>query len=223
MTADVGSGSADAGVIRVLVVDDHPVVRDGLRGMLDGQPDLAVVGEAADGMAAVDQATRLRPDVVLMDLRMPRLDGVAAIARITAADPGVRILVLTTYDADNDIVRAIEAGAVGVLLKDTPREELFRAVRSAARGEPTLAGTVTAQLMGRLRAPRPETPSDRELEVLALVARGLTNRAIGRQLAISEATVKTHLVHLFGKLGVTDRTAAVTMALDLRLIQLPKA
>jgi DNA-binding NarL/FixJ family response regulator len=224
MTAGAArSGTADAEVIRILVVDDHPVVRDGLRGMLDGQPDLAVVGEAEDGIAAVAQAARLRPDVILMDLRMPRLDGVAAITRITGEDPGIRVLVLTTYDADNDIVRAIEAGAIGVLLKDTPREELFRAVRSAARGEPTLAHTVTAQLLGRLRAPRPETPSDRELEVLALVARGFTNRAIGRQLAISEATVKTHLVHIFGKLGVTDRTAAVTMALERRLIQLPPA
>jgi DNA-binding NarL/FixJ family response regulator len=217
------AGAADSGVIRILVVDDHPVVRDGLRGMLDGQPDLAVVGEAADGIDAVDEAGRLRPDVILMDLRMPRLDGVAAISRISVENPDIRVLVLTTYDADNDIVRAVEAGAIGVLLKDTPREELFRAVRSAARGEPTFAHTVTAQLLGRLRAPRPETPSERELEVLALVARGFTNRAIGRQLAISEATVKTHLVHIFGKLGVTDRTAAVTMALERRLIHLPRA
>jgi DNA-binding NarL/FixJ family response regulator len=210
-------------MIRILVVDDHPVVRDGLRGMLDGQPDLTVVGEAADGIAAVDQASHLQPHVILMDLRMPRLDGVAAISRITAVDHDVRVLVLTTYDADRDIVRAVQAGAIGVLLKDTPREELFRAIRSAARGEPTFSHAVTAQVMGRLREPQRETPSDRELEVLALVARGFTNRAIGRRLAISEATVKTHLVHLFGKLGVTDRTAAVTMALDLRLIQLPQS
>jgi DNA-binding NarL/FixJ family response regulator len=213
----------ETAVLRVVVVDDHPVVRDGLRGMLDGQPDLTVVGEAGDGREAVTVVARERPDVVLMDLRMPVLDGVAAIARITAGQPGVRILVLTTYDEDHDIVRAIEAGARGVLLKDAPREDLFRAIRSAARGEMVLAPTVTARMFGRLRAPQEQTPTDRELEVLTLVARGLTNRAIGRELALSEATVKTHLVHLFTKLGVTDRTAAVTAALDRGLIRLPRA
>ena len=207
--------------VRIVVADDHPVVRDGLRGMLDGQPDLEVVGEAGDGLAAVAEVGRHTPDVVLMDLRMPRLDGVQAIARITAEHPGVRVLVLTTYDADHDIVRAVEAGATGILVKDAPREELFRAVRAAARGEPVLAPAVTARLLGRLRGPQPEAPTDRELEVLELVARGLTNRAIGRRLAISEATVKTHLVHLFPKLGVADRTAAVTVALDRGLIRLP--
>jgi DNA-binding NarL/FixJ family response regulator len=206
--------------LRIVVADDHPVVRDGLRGMLDGQPDLEVVGEAGDGLAAVQEVARHAPDVVLMDLRMPRLDGVEAIARIAVAHPQVRILVLTTYDADHDIVRAVEAGATGVLLKDAPREELFRAVRSAARGEPVLAPAVTARLLGRLRRPPQEAPTERELEVLELVARGLTNRAIGRQLAISEATVKTHLVHLFTKLGVADRTAAVTVALERGLIHL---
>jgi DNA-binding NarL/FixJ family response regulator len=212
----------ETAVLRVVVVDDHPVVRDGLRGMLDGQPDLTVVGEAGDGREAVTVVARERPDVVLMDLRMPVLDGVAAIARITAGQPGVRILVLTTYDEDHDIVRAIEAGARGVLLKDAPREDLFRAIRSAARGEMVLAPTVTARMFGRLRAPQEQTPTDRELEVLTLVARGLTNRAIGRELALSEATVKTHLVHLFTKLGVADRTAAVTAALDRGLIRLPR-
>jgi DNA-binding NarL/FixJ family response regulator len=211
-----------APALRVVVVDDHPVVRDGLRGMLDGQPDLTVVGEAGDGREAVAVVTRERPDVVLMDLRMPQLDGVAAIARIIADQPGVRILVLTTYDEDHDIVRAIEAGACGVLLKDAPREDLFRAIRSAARGEMVLAPTVTARMFGRLRAPQEQTPTERELEVLTLVARGLTNRAIGRELALSEATVKTHLVHLFTKLGVADRTAAVTAALDRGLITLPR-
>lgn len=209
-------------MLRVVVVDDHPVVRDGLRGMLDGQPDLTVVGEAGDGREAVTVVARERPDVVLMDLRMPVLDGVAAIARITAAQPGVRILVLTTYDEDHDIVRAIDAGARGVLLKDAPREDLFRAIRSAARGEMVMAPTVTARMFERMRAPQEQTPTDRELEVLTLVARGLTNRAIGRELALSEATVKTHLVHLFTKLGVADRTAAVTAALDRGLITLPR-
>lgn len=212
----------ETAVIRVVVADDHPVVRDGLRGMLDGQPDLTVVGEAGDGREAVAVVTRERPDVVLMDLRMPVLDGVAAIARITADQPGARILVLTTYDEDHDIVRAIEAGARGVLLKDAPREDLFRAIRSAARGEMVLAPTVTARMFGRMRTPQEQTPTERELEVLTLVARGLTNRAIGRELALSEATVKTHLVHLFTKLGVADRTAAVTAALDRGLITLPR-
>jgi DNA-binding NarL/FixJ family response regulator len=208
-------------LLRIVVVDDHPVVRDGLRGMIDGQPDLQVVGEAGDGHEAVAVVVRERPDVVLMDLRMPKLDGVAAIEAIGRAAPGVRVLVLTTYDVDHDIVRAMEAGASGVLLKDAPREELFRAVRATGRGEMVLAPAVTARLVGRLRRSTEQAPTERELEVLALVARGLTNRAIGRQLAVSEATVKTHLVHLFSKLGVTDRTAAVTAALDRGLIELP--
>jgi DNA-binding NarL/FixJ family response regulator len=211
-----------AAVLRVVVVDDHPVVRDGLRGMLDGQPDLTVVGEAGNGREAIAVVARERPDVVLMDLRMPQLDGVAAIARITADQPEVRVLVLTTYDEDHDIVRAIEAGARGVLLKDAPREDLFRAIRSAARGEMVLAPAVTARMFGRMHAPQEQTPTERELEVLTLVARGLTNRAIGRELALSEATVKTHLVHLFNKLGVADRTAAVTVAYERSLIRLPR-
>jgi DNA-binding NarL/FixJ family response regulator len=208
--------------LRIVVVDDHPVVRDGIRGMIDGQPDLVVVGDAGDGNEAVSVVVRERPDVVLMDLRMPRADGVTAIEALGRAAPGVRILVLTTYDADHDIVRAMEAGALGVLLKDAPREELFRAVRAAGRGEMVLAPAVTARLFGRLHRAPEQAPTERELEVLTLVAQGLTNRAIGRQLAVSEATVKTHLVHVFTKLGVTDRTAAVTAALDRGLIALPR-
>ena len=207
--------------IRVLIVDDHPVVRDGLRGMLGGQPDLIVVGEAGDGREALAAVAQHEPDVVLMDLRMPVLDGVGAITRLAAMHPDVRVLVLTTYEEDQDIVRAVEAGATGYLLKDVPRDELFRAVRTAARGEPVLAPRVAARLMGRLRAAAVEPPTERELEVLALVARGLTNRAIARQLHISEATVKTHLVHLFAKLDVDDRTAAVTAALERGLLHLP--
>jgi len=209
-------------VISVLIVDDHPVVRDGLRGMLAGQPDLMVVGEAADGLEALAAVEQHRPQLVLMDLRMPRLDGVSAIQRLRASHPEVRVLVLTTYDADRDVLRALEAGATGVLLKDAPREELFRAVRAAARGEPVLAPAVTSRLLDGMRQPPAEAPSEREIEVLGLVARGLTNRAIGRQLSISEATVKTHLVHVFTKLGVTDRTSAVTAALDRGLIELPR-
>ena len=208
--------------IRVLIADDHPVVRAGLRGILEGSPGFSVVGEAADGLAALDVVAATSPDVVLMDLRMPVLDGAGTIERLATSCPGVRVLVLTTYDQDSDILRAVEAGATGVLLKDAPREELFRAVRAVARGESVLAPGLTARLLTRWRAPKVEAPTERELEVLRLVAKGHTNRAIGRQLSISEATVKTHLVHVFGKLGVDDRTAAVTVALERGLLVLDR-
>ncbi|MGI8875624.1 MAG: response regulator [Egibacteraceae bacterium] len=207
---------------RVLLVDDHPVVRDGLRGMLDGQPDLEVVGDVAGGHQAVVAAGRIAPNVVLMDLRMPGLDGVAATERIRSAHPAVRVLVLTTYDDDHDIVRAVEAGATGYLLKDAPREEVFQAVRAAARGETVLAPTVAAKLVRQVRRQPAESLTDRERAVLALVAGGKTNRAIAAELFVSEATVKTHLVHVFAKLGVDDRTAAVMAALERGMIRLDR-
>ena len=206
--------------IHLIIADDHPVVRTGLRGMLAEQSDFDVVGEASTGAEAVELTARLRPNVVLMDLSMPEMDGVTAIAHIKAQHPSTHILVLTTYDSDADILRAVEAGATGYLLKDAPREELFRAVRGAARGEAVLAPAVAARLMGRMRAPTEEGLTARELEVRALVARGANNREIGRQLHISEATVKYHLAHIFGKLGVDDRTAAVTVALDRGVLRL---
>ncbi len=209
--------------IRVLVVDDHPVVRSGLVGMLDAEPDVEIVGEAGDGEEALVRVAALRPDVVLMDLRMPRLDGAGATARIVAEHPGSRVLVLTTYDTDTDIVRAVEAGATGYLLKDTPRVQLLEAVRSAARGETVLAPSVAGRLLSRMRTPPAETLTPREIEVLAGVARGLTNAEIGRELIIGEATVKTHLLRAFAKLGVDDRTRAVTVAMERGVLPPPSA
>ena len=206
--------------IRLLIADDHPVVRAGLRGILDNQPDLEVVGEAADGAEAVALTGRLLPHVVLMDLRMPKMGGVEAIGRIKADHPRVHVLVLTTYDSDADILPAIETGATGYLLKDTPREELFEAIRAAAQGRPLLAPAVAARLMERMRGPAEEKLSSREIEVLALVAKGANNREVAGQLFISEATVKTHLLHIYSKLGVADRTAAVTTALERGILRL---
>ena len=208
--------------IRILITDDHPVVREGLAGILAGQDDFEVVGLAADGDTAVTLHDSLNPDVTLMDLRMPNLDGVGAITAIKKKQPSANILVLTTYDSDADIVRAIEAGATGYLLKDTPREDLFRAIRSAAKGESVLTPTVAARLMTRMRAPAEENLSAREIEVLQLVAKGSSNKEIGKSLHISTATVKTHLIHIFNKLGVADRTAAVTTALEKRIITLDR-
>jgi DNA-binding NarL/FixJ family response regulator len=207
--------------IRVLLADDHPVVREGLRGMLAAEPDIEVVGEAPSGDEAVSLCNALRPDVVLMDLRMPGGDGVSAITRLRDRQPAPRIMVLTTYDTDTDILRAVEAGATGYLLKDTPRADLLNAIRAAARGETVLAPAVAGRLVTRLRAPRPEALSAREAEVLAQVARGRTNAEIGRVLHISEATVKTHLTRACTKLGVSSRTAAVTRAMETGALPAP--
>jgi DNA-binding NarL/FixJ family response regulator len=199
-------------VIGVLVVDDHVIVRHGLRGMLATEPDLDVVGEAGSGPEAVAMVGAHSPDVVLMDLRMPGGDGVAATTAITAKHPATRVVVLTTYDTDADILRAVEAGASGYLLKDCSQAELTSAIRAAARGETVLTPSVATRLVDRMRAPHAESLSPREVEVLGLVAVGNTNAEIGRELHISEATVKTHLLRTFGKLDVSDRTAAVTVA-----------
>jgi DNA-binding NarL/FixJ family response regulator len=205
-------------MIRLILVDDHPVVRHGLRGMLEAEPDLIVAGEASSGPEGVALAAELRPDIVLMDLRMPGGDGVEATARIVATVPGVRVLVLTTYETDHDILRAIEAGAGGYLLKDASPAELADGVRAAARGETVLAPSVASTLVRRVRSPAPPALSARETEVLRLVARGLTNADIGRELFIAETTVKTHLLRAFAKLDVADRTAAVTRAMGHGLL-----
>lgn len=208
--------------ITILLIDDHPVVREGLAGMLASQPDFTIVGQAENGMDGIAQATQLRPDVILMDLRMPVMDGVTAIKALQETDLPSHILVLTTYDSDADIVRAIEAGATGYLLKDSPRAELYRAIRATARGESVLAPTVAARLMTRMRAPAQEKLSAREIEVLQLVATGASNRDIGKSLHISTATVKTHLIHIFSKLSVDDRTAATTTAYQRGILHLPR-
>ncbi|HEY7432781.1 MAG TPA: response regulator transcription factor [Streptosporangiaceae bacterium] len=204
--------------IRLLIVDDHPVVRDGLSGIFHGDPDFEVAGEAADGAEALTRAEALKPDVILMDLRMPGMDGVTAIAELASRGVPARVLVLTTYDTDTYVLPAIEAGATGYLLKDAPRAELLRAVRAAAAGQAVLSPAVASRLMNQVRTPAPNPPqeplSQRELEVLELVAAGTTNREIATRLFISEATVKTHLLHIYRKLGVPDRAAAVAAAFN---------
>ncbi|MET7992961.1 response regulator transcription factor [Amycolatopsis sp. NPDC005232] len=196
-------------MIRLLLTDDHPIVRDGLRGAFEGCSDIEVIGEAATGVEALAFVARHHPDVVLMDLRMPELDGVGAIRRLATEHPAVRVLVLTTYDSESDVLPAIEAGATGYLLKDAPVADLQHAVRAAARGESVLAPAVAARLMEPLRRPKPGALTSRELDVLRLVAAGATNRAAANQLFISEASIKTHLLHVYAKLGVNDRAAAV--------------
>ncbi|UQX03731.1 response regulator transcription factor [Streptomyces sp. RerS4] len=207
--------------IRLLLADDHPVVRAGLRAVLDTEPDFAVVAEAATAERAVELAASEPVDVVLMDLQFGSgMHGSAATAAITARPDAPRVLVLTTYDTDADILAAVEAGASGYLLKDAPPEELAAAVRTAAAGQSALAPAVALRLMDRMRTPA-EALTKRELEVLQLVADGLSNQQISKRLFLSQATVKSHLVHIYAKLGVDSRTSAVAAAATRRLIRTP--
>jgi DNA-binding NarL/FixJ family response regulator len=220
----VSSSGDGPAPIRLLIADDHPVVRDGLCNMFARDPEFEVLGEAADGSEAVRLAGALQPDVILMDLRMPRMDGLTAITELARRGITARVLVLTTYDTDSHVLPAIEAGATGYLLKDAPRDELLRAVRAAAHGEAALSPAVATRLMSRFREPGPgqgQGPgplSQRELEVLELVAGGNTNREAAARLFISEATVKTHLLNIYAKLGVSDRAAAVAEAFNRGLL-----
>lgn len=209
-----------------MIVDDHPIVREGLRGMLAAEPGLEVAAEAASGDEAVALAPRVRPDVILMDLRMPGGDGVSAIERL---GPGHRVLVLTTFEDDADIVRAVRSGAAGYLLKDASRTDLAAAIRDVAAGRTVLSPSVSARLAAvraseereASAASAPAVLSAREAEVLALVARGLTNAEIGARLFIGQATVKTHLLRVFAKLEVSDRTAAVMAAIERGVLPPP--
>ncbi len=206
--------------IRVLVVDDHPVVRAGIVGMLDNKPDFQIVGDADNGEDALALIAERHPDVVLMDLRMPVMDGIETTRQVRAQFSAVNVLILTTYDTDSDIVTAIDAGAVGYLLKDTPRDNLYEAIKAAAKGESVLAPKVASRLLAHMRNPveAQEQLSEREVEVLRLVSKGNTNKQIGKVLHISVATVKTHLIHVFQKLDVPDRASAVRVALERGLL-----
>jgi DNA-binding NarL/FixJ family response regulator len=204
---------------RILVVDDHPVVRDGVAATLSAVDGFEVVGQAGDGAQAVQLAAALDPDVIVMDLRMPGGGGVDAVREMKRRGLRAAVLVLTTYDTDSDTVAAIEAGATGYLLKDAPSEQLVAGVRATAAGETVLSPAVATRLASHVRQPsRNAALSAREREVLTLVARGTPNRAIAEQLFVSEATVKTHLSHVYDKLGVTDRAAAVARAYQLGIM-----
>ncbi|MGC5584091.1 response regulator [Ornithinimicrobium sp. W1679] len=206
-------------MIRLVLCDDHPVVRAGLRALVDGQEDLAVVGEAADLASAVRAVTLERPDVVLMDLNLGAgPGGVEIIPRLRSLSPSPRVLVLTTYDTESDILRALDAGAAGYLLKDAPPEELFAAIHATAHGEMVLSSSVAATLLRRASSPGPVV-TEREVQVLELLVRGLGNKDLARELLVSEATVKSHLSHIYAKLGVETRAGAVAAALDQRIVR----
>ncbi|MFG3115485.1 response regulator [Streptomyces sp. NPDC048197] len=205
--------------VRVIVVDDHTVMRAGVIALLAADPDIEIVGEAADGRAALELVGRHAPDVALVDLRMPVMDGVTTTTAIVARHPRTRVLILTTYDTDADIERGVEAGAIGYLLKDTTGEQLADAIRAAARGETVLAPRVAEKLVAKMRQPVQVPLTARETDVLNAVADGLSNAEIGRRLVIAEATVKTHLLRLYAKLDVNDRTRAVVVALERGLLQ----
>jgi DNA-binding NarL/FixJ family response regulator len=212
--------------IRVLVADDQSMVRAGFRMLLGGEEDIEVVAEAANGLEAIEKAERFDPTVVLMDIRMPELDGLEATRRILAADPNARVLILTTFDLDEYVYEALRAGASGFVLKDDPPEQLIAAIRTVAAGDALLSPAVTKRVVERfVRIPRPEPPkeleelSERERDVFQLMARGLSNAEIGQELYISETTVKTHVTHILAKLGLRDRVQAVVLAHQTGLLE----
>lgn len=215
MTADTTTPTP----LRIILADDHTVMRAGLVALLSSEPTVEIVGEAGNGREAVRLVEQLRPDVAMLDLRMPVLDGVGATLEIVAGEAPTRVLILTTYDTDADIERGVEAGATGYLLKDATREQLVEAIHSASRGETVLAPRVAQRLVARMRRPVPVTLTARESEVLRAVADGLSNVEIGRRLFIGEATVKTHLLRIFAKLDVNDRTRAVVVAMNAGLLK----
>jgi DNA-binding NarL/FixJ family response regulator len=213
------------GLIKVMIVDDHPVVREGLSAMLNKEPDIEVIVEAENGADAIKKANEFRPEIVLMDLRMPEVDGVEAMRQIRAEHPEINFIVLTTYDNDEYIFKGIEAGARAYLLKDAPREELFKAIRAVYKGESLIQPAIAGRVLDRFselsrQAQVPEALSGRELEVLKLMAKGTTNKTIASDLSISESTVKTHIQTIFQKLGVGDRTEAVTEAIKKGIIRI---
>lgn len=212
-------------VIKILIVDDHPVVREGIGAMLKREPDFRIIGEASNGNEALEKARELSPDVILMDLRMPEVDGVEAIKRIKTEKPDIKFIILTTYSDDEYIFKGIAAGARAYLLKDAPRDELFKAIRAVSRGESLIQPVVASRLLDKLaelsnKTSSVEMLSEREIEVLNLMAKGASNKDIADQLSITQSTVKTHITSIFQKLDVTTRTEAVTTALKKGIIQL---
>jgi DNA-binding NarL/FixJ family response regulator len=207
-------------MIRILVVDDHPVVREGLVMMLGTQPDFQVAGEAANGKDAVTQICAIKPDVVLLDLEMPDMDGVAVLQQMRAECPLVKALVFTAFDTDERIIRAVQAGAKGYLLKGAPRAELFNAIRVVAQGGSLLQPVIASKLMRQLNEPPAETLTEREMDVLRLLAQGKPNKEIAQILVVTERTVKFHITSIFGKLDVTNRTEAVRVAVQRGLVTL---
>lgn len=218
--------TTDSTPIRILIVDDHTMVRDGISTMLQRQPDFEVVGEASNGKEGLEQAERLQPDLILMDLRMPEMDGVEAMRQIRLIQPGVDFLVLTTFDTDEYIFDAVEVGAKGFLLKDTSRDELFNAVRAVSKGNSYFQPDIGSRLADQFAALRKggghvaDTLSEREREVLSLIAKGKANKEVATELSLSESTVKTHVSNIFSKLGVNDRTGAVTTAIQKGIIKI---